>query len=53
VGSRSICTSEPKRPFYVVDGELALWLDGDALVRGPGSYVLVRAGCAHTFLGPA
>ena len=62
VGSRSICTSEPKRPFYVVHGELALWLDGDALVRGfdgdalvrgPGSYVLVRAGWAHTFLGPA
>jgi len=25
----------------------------DALVRGPGSYVLVRAGWAHTFLGPA
>jgi hypothetical protein len=48
--------------FYVVDGELALWLDGDALVRGldgdalvrgPGLYVLVRAGRAHTFLGPA
>ena len=38
---------------HVVDGELALWLDGDALVRGPGSYVLVRAGWAHTFLGPA
>jgi uncharacterized cupin superfamily protein len=53
VGSRSNCTSEPKRPFYVVHGELALWLDGDALVRGPGSYVLVRAGWAHTFLGPA
>ena len=34
VGSRSNCTSEPKRPFYVVHGELALWLDGDALVAG-------------------
>jgi len=27
----------------VVDGELALWLDGGALIRGPGSYVLMRA----------
>ena len=35
--------------FYVVDGEFALWLDGGALIRGPGSYVLMRAGRPHTF----
>jgi mannose-6-phosphate isomerase-like protein (cupin superfamily) len=39
--------------FYVVDGELALWLDGDALIRGPGSHVLVRAGRPHTFWNPS
>jgi hypothetical protein len=39
--------------FYVVDGELALRLDGDALIRGPGSYVLVRAGRPHTFRNPS
>jgi len=37
----------------VVDGELALWLDGGALIRGPGSYVLMRAGRPQTFWNPS
>jgi uncharacterized cupin superfamily protein len=48
VESRSPAPANRER-FYVVDGELALWLDGDALIRGPGSNVLVRTGRPHTF----
>jgi mannose-6-phosphate isomerase-like protein (cupin superfamily) len=39
--------------FYVVEGEIGLWLDDRALVKGAGSYVLVGAGRHHTFWNPA
>ncbi|MBA3629758.1 MAG: cupin domain-containing protein [Actinobacteria bacterium] len=38
--------------FYVVRGEIALLIDDDELVRGPGTYTLVRAGQRHTFWNP-
>jgi quercetin dioxygenase-like cupin family protein len=41
--------------FYVLEGELAFDLDGKWRVLGPGSFVLVPPGVAHTFAnrGPA
>jgi mannose-6-phosphate isomerase-like protein (cupin superfamily) len=39
--------------FYVVEGEIALWLDDRRLVYGPGSYVVVRPGQRHTFGNPS
>jgi uncharacterized cupin superfamily protein len=35
--------------FYVLDGELAIELEGEWRVLGPGSFVLVPPGVAHTF----
>src|SRR5688572_32079109 len=41
--------------FYVLEGELAIELEGEWRVLGPGSFVLVPPGVAHTFAnrGPA
>jgi mannose-6-phosphate isomerase-like protein (cupin superfamily) len=38
--------------FYVVRGEIALSIDDEESVRGPGSYTLVRPGQRHTFWNP-
>lgn len=35
--------------FYVLEGELAIELEGEWRVLGPGSFVLVPPGVAHTF----
>jgi quercetin dioxygenase-like cupin family protein len=35
--------------FYVLDGELEVEVGGDELVAGPGSWVQVPPGVAHTF----
>jgi quercetin dioxygenase-like cupin family protein len=35
--------------FYVVEGAVTLWLGGDELEAGPGSYGLAAPGTAHTF----
>ncbi len=35
--------------FYVLEGELALDLEGDWRILGPGSFVLVPPGVIHTF----
>ena len=35
--------------FYVVDGELTFTVDGEALVAGRGTFVLVPPGVPHTF----
>ena len=34
--------------FYVLEGELAIELEGEWRVLGPGSFVLVPPGVAHT-----
>jgi mannose-6-phosphate isomerase-like protein (cupin superfamily) len=41
--------------FYVLEGELAIELEGAWRILGPGSFVLVPPGVAHTFAnrGPA
>jgi quercetin dioxygenase-like cupin family protein len=39
--------------FYVIAGELALWLDDQVLVLSAGSYVLVPPGRPHSFGTPA
>ena len=38
--------------FYVLRGQIALLIDDEELVRGPGSYTLVRPGERHTFWNP-
>jgi mannose-6-phosphate isomerase-like protein (cupin superfamily) len=35
--------------FYVLEGELTFTVDGDELVAGPGTFVLVPPGVPHTF----
>jgi mannose-6-phosphate isomerase-like protein (cupin superfamily) len=39
--------------FYVLHGQLSLWVDDEELVRGPGSYTVVHPGQRHTFWNPA
>jgi mannose-6-phosphate isomerase-like protein (cupin superfamily) len=39
--------------FYVVDGEIALWLDDRSAVHRRGSYIVVPPGRRHTFWNPA
>jgi mannose-6-phosphate isomerase-like protein (cupin superfamily) len=39
--------------FYVLRGQLAIWLDGEQAIREAGSYTLVRPGHQHTFWNPA
>jgi uncharacterized cupin superfamily protein len=36
--------------FYILDGELTVLLEGDELVAGPGTFILVPPGVAHTFV---
>jgi mannose-6-phosphate isomerase-like protein (cupin superfamily) len=38
--------------FYVVAGELGLWLDDRAVVRPSGSYTVVPPGRRHSFWNP-
>ena len=38
--------------FFVLEGELAFDLGGERRVLGPGSFVLVPPGVAHTFANP-
>jgi mannose-6-phosphate isomerase-like protein (cupin superfamily) len=38
--------------FYVVDGEIALWLDDRPAMRHRGSYIVVPPGRRHTFWNP-
>lgn len=35
--------------FYILEGELTFEVDGDELVAGPGTFVLVPPGIRHTF----
>ena len=35
--------------FYMLDGELTFTVDGDEVVAGPGTFVLVPPGVRHTF----
>jgi mannose-6-phosphate isomerase-like protein (cupin superfamily) len=35
--------------FYVLEGELVFTVDGDEVVAGPGTFVLVPPGVPHTF----
>jgi mannose-6-phosphate isomerase-like protein (cupin superfamily) len=38
--------------FFVLDGEVAFTLEGETVGRGPGTFVLVPGGVAHTFGNP-
>lgn len=38
--------------FYVLRGELALWVDDAVLARGAGSYTVIRPGQRHSFWNP-
>ena len=35
--------------FYILEGELALWADGNKTVAGPGAFVYVPMGVVHAF----
>jgi quercetin dioxygenase-like cupin family protein len=35
--------------FYVLDGSVSFWLDGERLTGGPGDFLLVPRGAGHTF----
>ena len=35
--------------FYILDGELTFFADGEEVVAGPGTFVLVPPGVEHTF----
>jgi mannose-6-phosphate isomerase-like protein (cupin superfamily) len=39
--------------FYVLRGQLALWLDDEEVIREAGSYTVVPPGHQHTFWNPA
>ncbi|MDQ4058798.1 MAG: quercetin 2,3-dioxygenase [Actinomycetota bacterium] len=36
--------------FYVLEGELTIWVDGETLVAGPGSFVFGPRDVPHTFV---
>jgi quercetin dioxygenase-like cupin family protein len=36
--------------FYVIDGELTLWVDGETIVAPAGSFVFGPKGIPHTFI---
>jgi quercetin dioxygenase-like cupin family protein len=36
--------------FYVIDGELTLWIDGETIVAPAGSFVFGPKGIPHTFI---
>ena len=35
--------------FYILEGELTFTVEGEEVVAGPGTFVLVPPGVAHTF----
>lgn len=35
--------------FYIVEGELVFEVEGEEIVAGPGTFVLVPPGVEHTF----
>ena len=35
--------------YFVLEGTVAFWLDGESLSGGPGDFLLVPRGAAHTF----
>ena len=35
--------------FFVLDGVITFWVDGDQVAGGPGDFLLVPRGVAHTF----
>lgn len=39
--------------FYILEGELTFGVDGDEVVAGPGTFVLVPPGVEHTFAATA
>lgn len=39
--------------FYVLQGQLGLWLDGQEIVRQAGSYTVVSPGQRHSFWNPS
>jgi quercetin dioxygenase-like cupin family protein len=41
----STCTEA----YFVLDGAITFWLDGDRLTGGPGDFLLVPRGAGHTF----
>jgi mannose-6-phosphate isomerase-like protein (cupin superfamily) len=43
---------QTEEAFYVVDGEIGLWLDDHAVVLPAGSFVLVPPGRHHSFWNP-
>ena len=52
VGARGIPLhfhTHTEEGFYVLRGELGLWLDDEELVRATGSYTAVHAGQRHSF----
>jgi uncharacterized cupin superfamily protein len=36
--------------FYVIDGELTLWVDGETIVAPAGSFVFGPKGIPHTLI---
>ena len=38
--------------FYIIDGEIALWLDDDVAIHRRGDYIIVPPGRRHTFWNP-
>jgi mannose-6-phosphate isomerase-like protein (cupin superfamily) len=44
---------QTEEAFYVLRGQIALWVDGEELIREAGSYTVVRPGQRHTFWNPA
>ncbi len=41
--------SDCEEAFFVLDGQITFVLDGSELTKGPGTFVLVPGGTAHTF----
>lgn len=39
--------------FYILEGELTFTVDGEEVVAGPGTFVLVPPGVPHTFSNPS
>jgi quercetin dioxygenase-like cupin family protein len=35
--------------FFILEGELTIWLDGEPRSCGPGSFTFAPGGCPHTF----
>jgi mannose-6-phosphate isomerase-like protein (cupin superfamily) len=48
-GPESHTHAEEDDSFYILEGELTFTVDGEELVAGPGTFVLVPPGVPHTF----